>query len=246
MITVLHRKGVAMIELIFAIVIMAIVLLSAPTLINQSVRSGYVALQQESINVLASQVNLLLTKEWDVSNTNKRIDPVVLTVDNGNDDLDMVSLTTARRIGTPIASFRSFVSSEGGVINAVDSGQFGEGNADDLKVGEPLDDIDDYDGKDTTLKGDSDAGGDNYIDLNINLRTTVAFGSDNPSSGTYNGTTLTFNHPFNNTPSGTTNIKLVSVNLTTKSDVKELAKNIRLSAFMCNLGHYRFAQARDY
>jgi len=243
MILVLHRKGVAMIELIFAIVIMAIVLMSAPTLIHQSVRSGYVALQQESINTLASQLNLLLTKEWDVSNANPELPPVVLTVDSGNSDLNMVDLTTGRRVGTPMTSWRSFVSSTGGVINAVDATQFGEGVD---TVGSPLDDIDDYHEKVTTLKGDGAAGGSNYIDLNITLTTTVAFGSDSPNGGDYNDTTLTFNHPFNNASSGTTNIKLVMVNLTTTNEAEELSKNITLSAFMCNIGHYKFTPPKDY
>ena len=238
-----HRKGIAMIELIFAIVIMAIVLMSAPTLINQSVKSGYVALQQESINIVASQINLLLTKEWDVSNTDPRIPPIVLTVDNGNDDLNMVNLTTGRRVGTLLTSWRSFIPSTGGVVNAVDSSQFGKGVH---TVGEELDDIDDYHGEVTTLKGDGDAGGNNYIDINITLTTSVAFGSDNPDGNTYNASTLTFNHPFNSSPTGTTNIKLVSVTLNTTSEVKELAKNITLSAFMCNIGHYKFAPPKDY
>ena len=244
MVRVLHRKGVAMIELIFAIVIMAFALMSAPMLIHQSVKSGYVALQQESINVLASQLNLLLTKEWDVSNANPRIPPVVLTVDSGNSDLDMVDLTTARRVGVPMSSWRAFVASTGGVINAVDSSEFGEGKD---SIGEPLDDIDDYHNKVTTLKGDGSAGGSNYIDLNISLKTVVAFGGDSPDGNTYNSSNIKFNNPFNSTPSnGTTNIKLVSVNLSTTNEAEELSKNITLSAFMCNIGHYKFTPPRDY
>jgi len=44
-----HRKAIAMIELIFAIVVMGIVMLSAPMLVNKATQSSYVALQQESI-----------------------------------------------------------------------------------------------------------------------------------------------------------------------------------------------------
>lgn len=248
---VIHRKAIAMVELIFAIVIMAIVLMSAPTLINQSVKSGYMALQQESVNILASQVNLLLTKEWDRSNTDSQIEPVVLTVSNGNLDLEMVTLTTARRIGTPVTSSRAFISSMrtddsvGAVINAVSTNQFGEGK----DSGGTLNDIDDYNDKITTLIGDEDAlaGGNNYIDLDISLTTKVTFGNDDPAGDTYKSSTVTFNHPFNGSRSGTTNIKLISVLLETTTEVEELKdKKIRLSAFMCNIGHYKLETPRDY
>ena len=56
------RKAIAMIELIFAIVVIAIVLMSAPTLINQSIKSSFVGFQQESINTVATHLNLILTK----------------------------------------------------------------------------------------------------------------------------------------------------------------------------------------
>ena len=63
-----NHNAVAMIELIFAIVIMAIVLLSAPMLIHQSIKSSFVGMQQEAINTLSSHLSLILTKEWDEAN----------------------------------------------------------------------------------------------------------------------------------------------------------------------------------
>ena len=59
------RPAIAMIELIFALVIMAIVLMSAPMLISTATKSGYVAIQQEAINAAASQVNMIMGYHWD-------------------------------------------------------------------------------------------------------------------------------------------------------------------------------------
>ena len=64
------KRGIAMIELIFALVIMGIALLSAPMLIQQSIKSSNVALQQESIAALASHTGILLSKYWDEADSN--------------------------------------------------------------------------------------------------------------------------------------------------------------------------------
>ena len=240
---VLHRKAIAMIELIFAIVVIAIVLMSAPTLINQSIKSSFVGFQQESINTLATHLNLILTKDWDAGNANPQISPVVLTVNSGHNDLNMVNLSTARRVGTNMSSNRSFVSSMGGVVDASPSSDFGE-NQD--TIGTELDDVDDYNEQVTSLRGDGNGGDGNYIDVGISIETTVAYGSDNPSNGGgySNSTNIILDNPFGNTPTGTTNIKLISVLLTNPDSPEELEKNIRLSAFMCNIGTYKL-EVRD-
>jgi len=64
-----RKKAIAMIELIFALVIMGIVLMSAPMLIQQSVKSSNIALQQEAIVAAASQTSIILSMHWDEENT---------------------------------------------------------------------------------------------------------------------------------------------------------------------------------
>ncbi len=59
------KSGIAMVELIFALVIIGIVLLSAPMLIQQSIRSGNIALQQEAIAAAAAQTSIVLSMHWD-------------------------------------------------------------------------------------------------------------------------------------------------------------------------------------
>ena len=68
------RKAIAMIELIFAIVIMGIILMSAPMLISNASQSGYVAMQQEGINEAATQVNMIMGHYWDENNVDETED----------------------------------------------------------------------------------------------------------------------------------------------------------------------------
>ena len=78
-ITVKNRKAIAMIELIFAIVIVGIALLSVPNLIYRATESGYTAMQQEAIAAAASDISLILTKRWDEANTDPRLPAIILT-----------------------------------------------------------------------------------------------------------------------------------------------------------------------
>jgi len=74
------RHAIAMIELIFSIVVMGLVMLSAPMLINKATQSSYVALQQESVAALATQLNTIMTTQWDENDTNAtRGEPVLRT-----------------------------------------------------------------------------------------------------------------------------------------------------------------------
>ena len=77
----LFRPAIAMIELIFAIVIMGIILMSAPMLISTAAKSGYVAIQQEAINEAASRVNMIMTFHWDANSADETVlDPILQMV----------------------------------------------------------------------------------------------------------------------------------------------------------------------
>ena len=131
------RKGIAMIELIFAIVIMGIVLMSAPMLISTASSSGYASMQQEGINEAASQINIILGYAWDESNTVDSRSAVILGT-AGDSDLNELT-TTGRRAGTPLTSFRTFIDDNASTWNASAIG--GDGTADNEK-----DDMDDFNG----------------------------------------------------------------------------------------------------
>jgi len=229
------RPAIAMIELIFALVIMGIVLMSAPMLVSTATKSGYVALQQEAIATTAAEIGMILTHHWDEADTNTtRSSPVLQT--NGDVELNEKSIggsLTGRRAGTPSSSKRTFVDSIGTRLTAALPANFTtEGD---------FDDIDDFTGNTNSVvsyEAASMSDGD-VIDTAINLATTVTYISD---AASYNGgTTLTLSNPFNTAPAvGFTpsNIKYINVTLTTGNTNQELNKTISLNAFSCNIGTY--------
>ncbi len=100
------RPAIAMVELIFAIVIIGIALLSAPMLISTAAKSGYVAMQQEGINEAATKVNMIMGYHWDENNVDESFLAPILNTNNGDSSLDEVG-TTGRRAGTPLESQRN-------------------------------------------------------------------------------------------------------------------------------------------
>lgn len=230
------RRAIAMIELIFAIVIMGIVFTAAPMLISTATQSSYVAIQQESINEVASQVNIIMGYQWDENNTDITRRATILHT-SGDSNLSDENLT-GRRYGTPNVSYRSFLTSTGLELNASAIGEDGSG--------EIKDDIDDFHG--TTYLIEVQAASDkDYIDTNISIDNNISYISDAVGGGTYNDpgadNTLTFSSPFSAAaPGGTTNIKHISVTLTSSSGVDEYNKTITLHAFSCNLGSYELEE----
>jgi len=225
------RHAIAMIELIFAIVVMGIVMMSAPMLISTASKSGYVAIQQESINEAASQVNIILGYQWDESNTNESYDPVVLSTTTTVSGLGENGATGVRS-GTPRESYRKFVSSAGerGSASAI-------GNE-----GGDLDDMDDFDGTQVNLRLEQSGGSADYVETDtIDIDREVTYMSDAESgTGTYSdggGGTLSFSPTFTDA-SSTTNIKRIQVTLTSSSSAVELEKAIKLHAFSCNIGSF--------
>ncbi len=229
------RPAIAMIELIFALVIMGIVLMTAPMLIRTAAKSGYVAIQQEAINEAASQVNMIMGYHWDEETTDETYLDPILNVTAGNGNLN-VSGTTGRRMGTPLESYRSFIRSDGrDDLNASTLGSD--------PTGETKDDMDDFiDDTDLTLNGVGEAG--NVETTTININTTFSYINDNPTGLSYQpgGGTLNFDLDFT-TATGTTNIKGITIKLTSNSSAEELnTKEIVLRAFSCNIGGYKLEE----
>ncbi len=227
------RLGIAMIELIFSIVILGIVLMSAPMLISTAAKSGYVSLQQEAIASTAAEIGMILTQHWDEGDTNAtRSAPILGT--NGDTELNepnISGLPSGRMAGTPDSSKRSFVDSQGGRINSVSVANLGSDGGD-------TDDIDDFTGNGLTDYAAANTTEGDVTDTDISMAVTVSYISD---AANYAGTsTLTLSNPFNTAAAGggTSNIKHVNVTLTTTNTNIELSKNISLNAFSCNIGTY--------
>lgn len=236
------RAAIAMIELIFALVIIGLTLMSAPMLISQASTSGYVAIQQESIAAAASQIGLIMTRNWDERDSNVSQGTPILTTTYataGNAALNTTLTTT--RPGMVLGSSSRPILFSDGTLGAASIALQADAN--------DSDDLDDFNGLSYELEVFNnetiDTATGDYIDSNITIAVVIDYGNDEPSTvagaPTTNGyadTTITYSNPFLGTPAGTTNIKLINVNLTTNEVTPELSKSISLSAFSCNIGGF--------
>lgn len=219
------RPAIAMIELIFALVIMGITLMSAPLLVSQATNSSIVGLQQESIAMIASHSNAIMTYAWDEQNTPLKSN-AILTVSATADPL----LSPANRVVPPPGK-RKFDLTDPNATASVTLGT-------DVIVGnEPIDDADDFDGttQSLILTVNAVTNEGDYIDQNINIATTVRYMQD---TAAYNTSSFTFDIPqtpvFSSKP---TNIKHITTVLTSNSASADLSqKQITLKSFMCNIG----------
>jgi len=219
------RPAVAMVELIFAIVVMGIALMSAPMLISTAASTTSVALQQEGINEAASRINMILTYAWDQNDVNDSCVPPLLHVNSGDDELNMAS-GSVRRAGVPLET-NSHTFKCGAA----------EFNASNLVV-DGSDDIDDFEGNSSLIVDSSGSGGKDYIEqTTISMATTVSYINDNAS---YNSQTLTYVPGAALTGTNTSNIKQIQVTLTSSSSASELSKTIVLKAFSCNIGGFEY------
>jgi type II secretory pathway pseudopilin PulG len=234
MIKTTFKRGIAMVELIFALVIMGIVLLSAPLLIQQSINSSNVAFQQESIAAVASHTGIILSKHWDEQNAAHAVgvSPVlqianpVLPSDYNLSGIDFNNNVSGRTSSVATVTFDA-------------SAILGSDGVDDFN------DVDDYHNFPITLNvfnaEDSTAGslGD-YVDRNITINTIVTYANDRPN-GNLNTTVINAgNNIFLQTNLGVneSHIKFIQTRLTTNSGIDELEKDITLNAFSCNLGTF--------
>ncbi len=218
------RRAIAMIELIFAIVIIGITLMSVPNLVHQASESGYTTIQQESIAAAASDLSLILSREWDEVGTSDEFHTPILNTTDGTPSLGFP------RLG---GRSRTFATSLGGAdLNASTIANDGD-----------FDDIDDAHAQIAELHLID--GTQDLIDVDINITATVNYVVDASNTGDNwdSNSAPVFNSPF--TPTGsplsnTSNIKLINLKLTSNSPVEELAdKEIVFTAFSCNIGSYK-------
>jgi uncharacterized protein (UPF0333 family) len=214
------HKGIAMIELIFALVVMGIVMLSIPNMLHMASSSGYTSLQQEAIASAAANINLTLSREWDEADTNATLGAPIL--DTGG------SLNLTTRAGGRARNYRTPLGNNHLQITTA------LGNANDNDVF--IDDIDDLTGVTTTLLAIDNSDIDS-VDQNITLTTTVRYLNDTETTGNWS-TSRNIIYDLPGGVVGTSNIKEVRVRLRTSSNIDELDKDITLQAFSCNIGSF--------
>lgn len=216
------KNAIAMIELIFALVIMGIVLMSAPMLIQQSIKSSNVALQQEAIVAAASQTAIVLSMHWDENNSNIAAgESPILDANRSSFHFPPKGLSGVTGRNTKKGSVTVSPSTLGTDINETTHIDF--------------DDVDDYNNSSFGLmlfNGESttaDIG--EYVDTSVVINTTIRYTKED-------------NVLVNITTGSFSNIKAIQVRLTSNLDehdvnyTAELEKDITFKAFSCNIGTY--------
>ena len=235
-----HQKGIAMIELIFAIVIMGIIMLSVPQIVSSATKSTYIGMQQEAINMAATQLSEMMTFAWDENDANMSEKMPVLQTASAF----IPNCINATPPGVTSASgrlCRGFVTNAS--FNATATTAALGADINDFE----RDDVDDFDDSNLTMtiyggEGIETQKG-NYVDTQVKLRSTISYGDDTPrttsaapSAGGYDRN-IAFANPFRFIMPNSTNIKLLSITLTSDNSSDEIGqKQISLSAFMCNIG----------
>ncbi len=209
------RKAASMLELVIAIVVMGIAMMTLPLMLSRVQSNNNFAMQQEAILMARTQVGDIVTYRWD---ENSSYNSKIGVLDTNSAYFTRVGSST-RRIGHVKGNKRrKFFNSE---RNASLPNTFG--TADN---GESIpDDIDDFNNKDKNLTGTTNASFDyKFSDANTTMKITVQYIDDNNTSPVFDFNTSAL--------STTTNIKMITVTLNNS----QLDGNLTLRAFSCNIG----------
>lgn len=221
------RSAMSMIELVFAIVIMGIAVMSLPLILTQVQNNNAFAMQQEVILAAKTKIGDILTYEWD-NNSYSATAQHSYVLDTANGDGELTATAgTPRRVGHIDVDYRR-------KFFPVTT------NASAIGADGTINDVDDFHGTSTGLRVSAvgeDAQTLDYI-FDLNLTTSVNYVSDNTdyAASTLNGFALNPNYG-GATP---TNIKAISVTVSGGD------QNITLRAFTCNIGENTLLPSRPY
>lgn len=218
----------SMIELVFAIVIMGIAVMSLPLILTQVQNNNAFAMQQEAILAAKSKIGDILTYEWDDNSYDATAQRSYVLDTTSDANLSRVVGTT-RRVGHVNAEDRRKLFDV--TTNATAAGALG-------LEGATLNDIDDFNNQPTTISATLENAGKglDYV-FTLTLTPTITYASD---TATYSNAILnnfTFNFANAN---AITNIKTISVQVTGGD------QNITLRAFACNIGESTLLPSRPY
>lgn len=208
-----QRVAIAMIELIFAIVVMGIAMLGIPMVTSQTLKGTESMLMQESISEAAANVGMIMVLPWDgtyVNGTTPTPSNVVLqTASTKFDNRQGLVAYNGRKAPIGVLATNSATSN--------------------------LNNISDYNGKEikvavATTGQETEVYEGDYADKTVTMTSNVAFAPDTVTLGA----TTTFDFNPDSTNVGSTSIKSISTTL--KGTEEGFEKGIVLNAFSCNIG----------
>lgn len=210
------KQGSSLIELVIAIVVMGIAVMTLPLLLTQTQANNAYTLQQEVILAARTKIGDTQTYRWDENSLDENARISVLVTD-GDSELNVS--TNGRRIGHVFANKRRKFSAD--LNTSTTPANLGP------DVGDP-NDIDDFSVSSDNLVDSNQSTNLDYRFLLFDLNTTVDYVSD---SADYNGTNIDFT--LQTTPATTsTNIKL----LTIKVSGADIPNPFILRSYSTNIG----------
>lgn len=221
------RSAMSMIELVFAIVIMGIAVMSLPLILTQVQSNNAFAMQQEAILAAKAKIGDILTYEWDANSYDTTAQRSYVLDTASDAELSRVAGTTLRVGHVNTENRRKFFDA---ATNPTAAGAFANDG--------DFNDIDDFSGQATTIAATlENAGVGLDYAFTLTLTPTITYADDN---ATYSNTPLndfTFNFADANAIS---NIKVISVTVSGGD------QNITLRAFTCNIGESTLLPSRPY
>lgn len=223
------RKGIGLIELVLAIVVIAISVMSVPMMLQQGNRNDTYSMMQEAILAARTKMGNILSYQWDDNaregnNTNGRLRALdVLGGDKALDRND--TYYPERRIGHVYGDLRrKMMAAVTYPKNSVDAN---------------FTDINDFDAQESNISWQGSATASDrfdYLDKELKLETHLYYVRDTlPVGYDYNDTKLLFvldpSTKFPITDTNSTNIKMVELNVTSKAYPAFIFRS-----FSCNLG----------
>lgn len=222
------RKATSMIELVFAIVVMGIAMMSLPLILTQVQNSNTFTLRQEAILSIKTKLTYVLAYQWDTNtlDATANIERALDIPSSSDTDANFDRNTTLRRVGhLSQDARRRFWNNQ---VDATTTASFGTVNTPQ--------DIDDFNG-DSETKSVAPSALDDFI-FNLELNTSVAYIVDKPSSGSY-AASPSINFIFDtNTTTNRTNIKMIRV----MGNANGMDAPIYMYTFSSNIGESKVAK----
>lgn len=219
------RQGSSMLELVIAIVVMGIAVMSLPLILLQTKSNNEFALQQESILAARTKLGDILTYAWDEEATNQLEGAFVLDTNDTGSETELNKHTNSRRIGHLLADkrrkgFDTFTQATAHNALGSDTGEV------TLLA---YDDIDDFHNSVQSLynTGEAALNGLDYKFTDINLTTRVIYVDD---SATYSNQIINDFIFTTANANRRSNLKMIQI------DVVGAQTNFSLRAYSANIG----------
>ncbi len=209
------RAAFSLIELVLAIVVIAISVMTIPLMLQQGAKNNQFTALQESIFAARTKLGDILTFRWDQNSLEGSEIIRVLDVNAGDSELarDLASQDGNRRIGHIAEDKRRRFKD----LNTSAPQRYPTSVVDKDSDGNP-DDIDDFQNEQTSVNfvgTGSSPGSYDYLDKELNITTQLSY---LPDQTDYNATDINFTFDVANkrnlTTPNATNIKMITLSVT--------------------------------